>query len=120
MQWGSSWCMPTIKEIEELQNTMNCDWEWQGEGNTAYNGVAGIKITSKKAGFEGNSIFLPAAGYQYDNTFTNVGSSGVYWSSSIVSPGDKNVQSMGFNTNYWENYSGYRCFGYNVRPVFAE
>lgn len=52
--------------------------------NTAVNGVNGFLFTSKK---NGNSIFIPAAGYQY--TYPNLGYSDVgehahYWSSTFA------------------------------------
>jgi hypothetical protein len=50
--WGGSWRMPTRAEQDELRN--NCTWTW-----TTQNGVNGYKVT----GTNGNSIFLPAAGY---------------------------------------------------------
>ena len=57
VNWGGSWRMPTKEECEELLE--NCTWNW-----TTQNGVNGYKVTSKK---NGNSIFLPAAGYYYVN-----------------------------------------------------
>ena len=71
VKWGGDWRMPTTDEQDELRN--NCTWEW-----TALNGVNGYRVT----GPNGNSIFLPAAGYRYR---TAVGSRGyycLYWSGS--------------------------------------
>ena len=50
--WGGTWRMPTEAEMEELKD--NCTWTW-----TTQNGVNGCTIT----GPNGNSLFLPAAGY---------------------------------------------------------
>ena len=71
--WGGSWRMPTRAEQDELRN--NCTWTW-----TTQNGVNGYKVTSKS---NGNSIFLPAAGYRDDSSLNNAGSTGYYWSSSL-------------------------------------
>ena len=88
VNWGGSWRMPTKAEQDELRNTNNCTWTW-----TTQNGVSGYKVTSKK---NGNSIFLPAAGYRDRSSFSIVGIDGYYWSSSL-------------NTNY-SNYAYYFYF----------
>ena len=49
---GSDWRMPTKSEMQELVD--KCTWEW-----TQVNGVNGNIVT----GPNGNSIFLPAAGF---------------------------------------------------------
>ena len=105
--WGGSWRMPTTEEQQELIN--NCTWTW-----TTQNGVNGYKVTSKK---NGNSIFLPAAGYRDDSSLNYAGSTGYDWSSSLSSdyPGD--AYGLGFNSDLvgWGYY--YRYYGHSVRPV---
>lgn len=59
VNWGGDWRMPTKSEFEEFSEIENCTWTW-----TTINGVNGYKIVSKKTGFDGNWIFLPAAGYR--------------------------------------------------------
>ena len=49
---GSDWRMPTKSEMQELVD--KCTWEW-----TQVSGINGYKVT----GSNGNSIFLPAAGF---------------------------------------------------------
>lgn len=71
VKWGGSWHMPTVTQIEELVNS--CTWTW-----TTYNGVNGQLVT----GPNGNSIFLPAAGYRYGTSLHSAGGLGGYWSSS--------------------------------------
>ena len=63
--------MPTEAELLELR--VKCTWEW-----TTLNYVNGYKVT----GPNGNSIFLPAAGYRYGTSHYDVGSAGNYWSST--------------------------------------
>ncbi|MBR3871270.1 MAG: InlB B-repeat-containing protein [Paludibacteraceae bacterium] len=75
VNWGSSWRMPTKAEQDELRNTNYTTWTW-----TTRNGVKGYKVTSKT---NGNSIFLPAAGYRNDSSLSKAGSNGGYWSSSL-------------------------------------
>lgn len=69
--WGGTWRLPTRAELEELKN--KCTWTW-----TAQNGVKGCKVT----GPNGNSIFLPAAGYRYWSSLSDAGDIGYYWSST--------------------------------------
>ena len=79
VEWGDDWRMPTDAEMQELIN--NCNWTW-----TTIGGINGYEVTSKS---NGNSIFLPAAGYYWDNNRYNVRDCCSYWSSSIH-PDDPN------------------------------
>jgi hypothetical protein len=65
VNWGSSWRMPTKAQQDELRG--NCTWTW-----TTRNGVNGQLVT----GPNGNTIFLPAAGYRCDEVLCDVGSWG--------------------------------------------
>ncbi len=105
--WGGKWRMPTITEQQELIN--NCTWTW-----TTQNGVEGYKVTSKK---NGNSIFLPAAGYRGDTSVYHVGSYTYYWSSSLCksNPGYAYVLFFYWSDVYCVYYSRY--LGYAVRAV---
>ena len=69
--------VPTYEELVKLKD--NCDWTW-----TTKNGVKGYKVTSRK---NGNSVFLPAAGYRDGTDVDNVGFFGRYWSSSAYDDG---------------------------------
>lgn len=60
--WGSSWRLPTKAEFQELIN--NCTWTWTSQG-----GHNGYKVTGKN----GNSIFLPAAGWRYGSSLYYAG-----------------------------------------------
>ena len=104
--WGGAWRMPTKAEQDELRN--NCTWDW-----TTQNGVNGYKVT----GPNGNSIFLPAAGYMYEGTLYNAGSNGYYWSSSLYTDFPKCAYTVYFHSfNVGWNYDG-RGYGLSVRPV---
>lgn len=63
---------PTEMEWRELRD--NCTSTW-----TTLNGINGQCLT----GPNGNSIFLPNAGYRYEGELRNVGIMGQYWSSSL-------------------------------------
>ena len=69
---GDKWRMPTDVECAELCE--KCTWEWK-----SMNGINGRKVT----GPNGNSIFLPAAGYYNADRLYSVGSVVEYWSSSL-------------------------------------
>ncbi len=81
VNWGNKWRMPTTKEQYELVE--GCDWEWTD--NYEGSGVAGRIGKSKH---NGNTIFLPAAGYCKDNgrNYEDKNKTGGYWSSSPSSP----------------------------------
>lgn len=106
VNWGGAWRMPTYDEFSELKK--NCTWDW-----TTQNGVNCYKVT----GPNGNSIFLPAAGYMNGGTFYDAGSLGGYWSSSLYAAYPYNVYDMHFTSGYvdWRYYS--RDYGQSVRPV---
>jgi hypothetical protein len=75
VNWGSVWQIPSFAQIQELCNSNYTMTEW-----TQLNGVNGRKITSKS---NGNTIFLPAAGYRNSTSYDNAGSEGYYWSRSL-------------------------------------
>ena len=112
VNWGGDWRMPTKAEQDELRNTDNCTWTW-----TTMNGVNGYKVVSKKSGYAGNWIFLPAAGYRGGTALYRVGSYGYYWSSSLNtgSPGGAYCLYFGSGGVGWNNDS--RDYGQSVRPV---
>ena len=105
-KWGGSWRLPTEKELIELTN--NCEWEW-----TTQNGIKGYKVT----GPNGNSIFLPAAGYRDGSSLSRAGKRGIYWSSSPYESNDLNAYYMGFNSSGHGVHWYYRNYGQSVRPV---
>jgi len=81
--WGGAWRIPTKAEWEELLNEDNCTWTWTTDYKGDGTNVAGVIVTSKKAGYTDKSIFLPATGiYSGDN---NTGSElwVAYWSKSL-------------------------------------
>ena len=102
---GDKWRMPTYVEFDELLE--KCSWEW-----TQVNGINGRKVT----GPNGNSIFLPAAGYRDDMSLYNAGSYGFYWSSSLEGfPYDACCLYFDSGDVGW--HLNYRYNGYSVRPV---
>ena len=77
--WGGSWRMPTDAEFTELRE--QCTWTIiQVKDNSGGIINVGYNVTSKS---NGNSIFLPAAGWRNDSSLSYAGSNGYYWSSSL-------------------------------------
>lgn len=106
VKWGGSWHMPTLTQIDELISS--CTWTW-----TTQNGVYGQLVT----GSNGNSIFLPAAGYRDGASLYRAGSNGIYWGSTALED-DSYVAChlyFGSGVDYWYDY--YRSYGRSVRPV---
>ena len=108
--WGGSWRMPTEADWTELRE--QCTWTW-----TTQNGVNGHKVTSKS---NGNSIFLPAAGYLRDSSLISAGSYGSYgsyWSSSLNTGSPSNALGGYFNSSNVGSSYYYRYYGRSVRAV---
>jgi len=104
--WGTGWRMPTYDELNELKN--NCTVTW-----TTQNGVNGRLFT----GPNGNSIFLPAAGYRLDSELNDAGSYGYYWSSSLYTGNPDDAWYLYFTSGSYRMYDDYRYFGQSVRAV---
>lgn len=100
---GGDWHVPSLAEWAELQET--CSWEW-----TAENEIEGFKVV----GPNGNSIFIPGAGYRRGTTL-NEGPF-EYWTSSV---------SVTYPNNAWYVYgksstnAGRYC-GRSIRPVLTK
>ena len=109
--WMGEWRMPTNAEFKELKE--KCNWTWV-ENN---NGVSGYTVTSKVPGFEGKSIFLPAAGYRDGTELKDAGKHGLYWTSSFYSSSKEFAYSLLFSSSTHDWTQGGRCYGESVRPV---
>ena len=105
---GSPWRMPTENEFKELLD--NCTWT-----RTTQDGVKGRKVK----GPNGNSIFLPAAGFRMGSGLQDAGSRGFYYSSSLstVYISNKYASVLGFDSGSPAWFGGDRECGFPVRPV---
>ena len=106
---GDKWRMPTDAEWTELMD--QCSWTW-----TTISGVNGRKVT----GPNGNSIFLPAAGYWDRTSLIDVATFGLYRSASLYTEEPICAWFVDFYSDevfrsYFPHYSGL-----SVRPVYAE
>lgn len=108
--WGSPWRMPRFDQFKELFNSNYTTTEW-----TQLNGVNGLMITSES---NGNSIFLPAAGFRWNDDLDNAGSDGYYWSSSLNPNYGSDAYGLRFYSGYlnWGYYDN-RYDGHSVRAV---
>ena len=104
--WGSDWRMPTYDEWVELYQNTTMTW-------TQQNGVNGRLFTASN----GNSLFLPAAGERYYDSFRQVGSRGNYWSSTLSTDDPNYAWKFSFGSgNYYMN-DDIRYRGNSVRAV---
>jgi hypothetical protein len=106
---GGNWRMPTDAEWTELME--NCTWTW-----TTQNGVEGRLVTASN----GNSIFLPAAGRRYRASLYDVGSGGLYWSSSLSTDYPYLAWYAYYHSGYVGGVNLNRYLGVSVRPVYVE
>ena len=104
--WGNEWRMPTKEEWQELLDNTTNKW-------TTQNGVNGRLFT----GSNGNSLFLPAVGFRWDDDLNYVGSYGYYWSSSLNTDGPNDAWLFDLYSDYYGMYSLYRGYGQAVRAV---
>ena len=102
--WKAPWRMPTINQWEELINKCTSTW-------TTLDGINGRKYT----GSNGNSIFVPAAGYYSGSDF--ISGSGDYWSSTLYEY-PFGAESVWFTEGGHNTRNGsMRNCGNSVRPV---
>ena len=103
--WGVGWSVPTIEEWEELFEGTSNEW-------TTWNGANGWLFTASN----GKSMFLPVAGYWWDDVFNS--GLGVYWSGSLQT--DYPNRAWGFHFNPDSAHlcgSSDRNRGQTIRPV---
>ena len=74
--WGGKWRMPIVEDFKELVD--KCHWQFIDQPGT----LPGYLVTgpSKK------SIFLPLAGFRYENRYFSIGDIGYYWTATRAQP----------------------------------
>ena len=105
---GGDWHMPTPEQIQELIDNTTSTW-------TKQDGVNGRLFTSKN----GNSIFIPAAGYASNGSLNNVGSVADVWSSTLVTNSVRHGRYLYFNSGGIYLYGDGRYYGFSVRGVLG-
>ena len=115
VNWGPWWRTPTTEQQKELME--ECTWI-----RTTVNGVHGFKVR----GSNGNSLFMPAAGYRDNDQLIDAGTIGDWWSRSCYTSNGISTYAfgacdIGFNWAEWTQFlngtNGYRYYGHSVRAV---
>lgn len=107
--WKGRWHIPTKEELDELCS--ECTWEEERQL-----GVRGYLFHSTK---NGNTLFLPCAGYHVDKSFMYGGLAFYYWSSTVSTTNYRAEELYIAGSNHYIN-GGYRYRGYPIRPVFSK
>lgn len=107
---GGKWRMPTDAEWIELFSTCSLDWIFQ-------HGVNGGLLTAAN----GNSIFLPAAGYRDETGLVKARFFCYYWS-SYHDPGMSHTAYRIYfdRDQFYGSSYGHRSYGLSIRPVYEE
>ena len=115
VRWGGNWRMPTKDEMQELFD--RCTWTEETR-----NAVNGYLVT----GPNGNSIFLPRAGfYNHDDfgeSLQKPNHSLYYWTNTIYDSGSINAWDLVKNGLWNDNRIMYntRRLGFPIRPVYDD
>ena len=123
---NSQYRMPTIEEIRELINGTTqtfinldgneCSKEQAQNGVIEQGKLKGVKFT----GSNGNSIFIPAAGYCVESLLYVIGMGGILWSCSLDGGDGGNGRFLYFSYDGGVNEGSYdRYYGLSVRGVQA-
>ncbi len=106
-QLGDGWRMPTAAEFEELLTLKH--------EQVTVNGMAGIQFTAEN----GNSIFLPLAGYRYKENVFHTGMYGYYWSGDLNSVLDWMAVELNLGEGFNRTSNNAVYNGCSVRAVKA-
>ena len=115
VNWGDDWRMPTKDEMQELFD--RCTWTEE-----THHAINGYLVT----GPNGNSIFLPRAGfYNYDDfgeSLQKPNHSLYYWTNTIYDSGSINAWDLVKNGLWNDNRIMYntRRLGFPIRPVYDD
>jgi len=99
--------MPIAAEWQELIDNTT-------QSNETRNGVAGRKLTSK---INGNSIFIPLAGYMSGTELTDAGTKVSIWTSSYGTYSTSTAMISHFTNSNGQVSNGSRLFGFPIRAV---
>lgn len=106
-QLGDGWRMPTAAEFEELLTLKH--------EQVTVNGMAGIQFTAEN----GNSIFLPLAGYRKSENVFHTGMYGYYWSGDLNSVLDWMAVELNLGEGFNRTSNNAVFNGCSVRAVKA-
>ena len=104
--WGGDWRIPTKEEWGELCQNTTHTW-------TTQNGTPGYLFAASN----GNSLFLPAAGYYEESWWSGFDYFGNYWSSSLYTTNPNYAWLFSFSRLECNMTHESRFYGHSVRPV---
>lgn len=105
--WGGSWRMPTRAEMQELIDS--CRWYWVIQDKQR-----GYLVKSRR---NGNSIFLPATGWQSGKDPCYTSKYGDYWCATPYEGSNQGAYSLDFDGSAREIGWLDRSMGRSIRPV---
>ena len=110
VELGGNYRIPTKAELVELK-ALPVKWV------TNYNGVSGLNGLIF-TGTNGNTLFIPAAGYFLGSAHNSAGSVWHLWSSSLYSGDPEYAYNLNFDSNNIRlNSNRGRYYGFSVRAV---
>lgn len=113
---GYGYQMPGEEDVQELIDS--CTFKF-----CSYNGVNGWVATSRVKGYEGKSIFFPAAGYSAGKNINYQGSYAVFWLNEQVSSTNERAKNAFFKDSSLclnippKGVGGLAWCGYTIRAV---
>ena len=109
INWSPAWRLPTKEECDEL--VKYCTWQW-----VTVNGHNGYKVTSK---INGESIFMPAAGFRNEDKLYESGKTGMLWSMTPIITFGKTFSAyyLEFSSSHGVSDWKKNCVGCPIRPV---
>lgn len=113
VNFGGDWRMPTREEFEEL--IKECSWQFSYEYNSPSR--VGYTITSLK---NGNTIFLPAAGYYDKADLKDYQANGSYWCGTLSSNKSEEADAFVMAPSYVKMSNVLRTSGFTIRPVITK
>ena len=107
---NSAWRMPTKEDFDELLAGTTNSWV------TDYKGISGLN-GRLFTGNNGNSLFIPAAGYYYASFVETAGSYCYLWSSSLDLFYPSYACNLYFNSDNVNISNFNRYIGCSIRPI---
>lgn len=111
---GKAYRMPTKEDFNELLEKCNAKWYYRG--NSEFNGVAGLKLTSKMEGYTDRYIFLPAAGFGNQKVIIYENAVGRYWTSTSHKQKQAIAIIITSSSNIGIEHNDV-FMGYSIRPI---
>ena len=109
---GKNYCIPTKEQFDELIKYTKNKWVVNYRGT----GINGQVFT----GSNGNTMFIPAAGYRDGTDLNDIGTDGYVWSSNSYAYSVLRVWYLDFSSDdIYVDYDN-RYQGLTVRPVFKK